>query len=134
MAKKIQEESGLQGYAQKKGRTCKLRSPSAWSTSASGYADRVITNDVHVHESVVYCDGHVSLLQVDDHCDGFLDLPDDQDAGEHVLQLLSDDGLGGVPDGAVGCHYRLRRQVESVVAALSALWTEERQQERKEEI
>ena len=50
----------------------------------------------------------VSLLQVDDHCDGFLDLPDDQDAGEHVLQLLSDDGLGGVPDGAVGCHHRLR--------------------------
>ena len=66
-----------------------------------------------------------SLLQVDDHRDGFLDLPDHQDAGEHVFQLLSADGLRGVPDGAVGRHHRLRRQVEDVVAPLSALWTGE---------
>lgn len=58
------------------------------------------------------------------HGEGFLDLAHDEDAGQHLLHLLAGDGLGRVPDGAVGGHHRLRGQVERIVPTLRCLRTD----------
>lgn len=59
------------------------------------------------------------------HGKGFLDLSHCQNPSQHLLHVLLADGLGGVPDGAVGSHHRLRRQVEGVVPSLHTLGTEQ---------
>ena len=72
----------------------------------------------------VYHSPPVKLVHALRHVNGFLDFTDDKDAGKHLFQLFFWDGLSWVPDGAVGSHYRLRSQVEGVVATFSTLWTE----------
>lgn len=53
--------------------------------------------------------------------DDLLDLSDHDDAGEHVLHLLTGEGLRRVPHRAVGRHHGLRGHVVRVVASLDAL-------------
>lgn len=66
----------------------------------------------------------VQLVHALRQVDGFLDFTHEQDAGEHLLELLFRDGLRGVPDGAVGSDHGLGSQVERVVPPLGALRTD----------
>ena len=53
--------------------------------------------------------------------DNLLDFSDHDDACQHLLHLLTAEGLGGVPYGTVGRHHRLRGQVVGVVATFGTL-------------
>lgn len=55
--------------------------------------------------------------------DDLLDLSDYNDAGQHLLHLLSREGLRRVPHRAVGCDDGLRCHVVCVVTSLHALRT-----------
>lgn len=59
------------------------------------------------------------------HRNGLLNFSYHQDPRQHLSHLLSADRLNRVPDGAVGGHHWLRRQVKGVIPAFHTLGTEE---------
>jgi len=84
----------------------------------------ILTCEIHrratlAQESVLLGNELVSVLRR--RAKNLLDFPDDNDACEHLLHLLTVDGLGGVPYGTVGRHHRLWGQVVCIVTSFGTL-------------
>lgn len=84
----------------------------------------ILTCEIHrratlAQESVLLGNELVSVLRR--RAKNLLDFPDDNDACEHLLHLLTVDGLGGVPYGTVGRHHRLWGQVVRIVTSFGTL-------------
>lgn len=66
----------------------------------------------------------VQLLHALWQVNGFLDFTHSEDAREHLLELLFQDWLRGVPDGAVGSDHGFGGQVEGVISPFGTLRTD----------